>query len=155
MPKSLSAGLLLFHRDEDLRVLLAHPGGPYFAKKDEGSWSIPKGLANLGEDLLDTAKREFSEETGYQLLADTEFMELGSVKLKSGKEVHGWAFQGVWEDGRQPASNLFEIEWPPRSGKKQSFPEIDRAEMFPLEEARVKINAQQVPFLDRLVAHLS
>ena len=151
MSKSTSAGLLLFSQGSELRVLLAHPGGPYFAKKDEGAWSIPKGLVIDGEDLLTAAKREFVEETGYQLSATEAYRELGSVKLKSGKVVHGWAFEGEWEDGRQPDSNTFEIEWPPRSGRKQRYPEIDRAEMFCLDTAMTKINAQQQPFLDRLM----
>jgi len=152
MPKAISAGLLLFDSSGELRVLLAHPGGPYFAIKDEGSWSIPKGLVGDDEDFLTAAQREFAEETGYESLDEqTEFFELGSVKLKSGKEVHGWAFAGQWQDGRVPDSNTFEIEWPPRSGKKQSFPEIDRAEMFSVENARLKINERQAVFLDRLV----
>lgn len=156
MPKATSAGLLLFDDADELRVLLAHPGGPYFAKKDEGAWSIPKGLAGEGEALLAAAQREFVEETGYEAISDeTQFLALGSVKLKSGKEVHGWAFAGQWEDGRIPQSNRFEIEWPPRSGKKQSFPEIDRAEMFSIESAREKINERQAPFLERLLEHLS
>ena len=154
MTKATSAGLLLYHFDKELRVLLAHPGGPYFARKDEGSWSIPKGLAHEGEDLLKTAQREFVEETGYALEPDAEFISLGSVELKSGKQVYGFAFAGIWEDGRLPDSNTFEIEWPPRSGRKQAFPEIDRAEMFLLEEAHQKINKRQQPFLDRLAEFL-
>lgn len=151
MTKSTSAGLLLFSRTEQLQVLLAHPGGPYFAKKDDGSWSIPKGLVHAGEDLLTAAKREFEEETGYDLALVERFFELGSVKLKSGKVVHGWAFEGDWEDGREPECNSFEIEWPPRSGKMQAFPEIDRAELFCMDTARAKINERQQPFLDRLI----
>ena len=151
MAKSISAGLMLFDdTQQELKVLLAHPGGPYFAKKDEGAWSIPKGLTEEGEELLNAAKREFAEETGYVLDAVQNFRELGSVKLKSGKVVHAWAFAGQWEAGRQPESNSFEIEWLPRSGKKQSFPEIDRAEMFSIPEARKKINERQLPFIDRL-----
>ena len=156
MPKSVSAGLLLYSEAEgELRVLLAHPGGPYFANKDLGSWSIPKGLVHDGEDVLETAKREFAEETGYQLHRDCDFIWLDSVKLKSGKEVFAWAFAGDWETGREPISNTFELEWPPRSGKKESFPEIDRAEMFSIEEANQKINERQKPFLARLVHALS
>lgn len=154
MAKSISAGLLMYCLDGRLRVLLAHPGGPFFANKDAGVWSIPKGLVASSEDLLEAAQREFVEETGYQLNPDAQFMQLGQVKLKSGKEVHGWAFEGRWEAGRQPQSNCFEIPWPPRSGRMQSFPEIDRAEMFALDEARRKINQQQLPFLDRLVQQL-
>lgn len=151
-PKSISAGLLLYHLGAcGLRVLLAHPGGPYFANKDEGAWSIPKGLAHGDDvDLLQTAKREFVEETGYDLSGEHTFRPLGTITLKSGKEVHAWAFSGDWKPGRFPNSNTFEIEWPPRSGRKQEFPEIDRAEMFSLAEARVRINERQRPFLDRL-----
>ena len=156
MAKSISCGLLLFEHEREIRVLLAHPGGPFFAKKDMGSWSIPKGLAeNNDADLLEAAKREFAEETGYDLSRVDDFLPLGEVKLKSRKLVHAWAFAGSWEDGRKPTSNEFEIEWPPRSGRKHSFPEIDRAEMFTLEEARRKINEQQQPFLDRLVDALT
>ena len=151
MAKSISAGLLLFKQAEELQVLLAHPGGPYFAKKDEGAWSIPKGLVDGEEELLQAAQREFAEETGYDLAGVTEFLELGSVKLKSGKEVFAWAFAGDWADGREPESNTFEIEWPPRSGKRQSFPEIDRAQMFSIAEARLKINERQSALLDRLL----
>lgn len=151
MAKSISAGLLLFHETPSLKVLLAHPGGPYFAKKDLGSWSIPKGLVERDdEDLLMTAQREFCEETGYDITAVTEYLPLQTVTLKSGKQVHAWAFRGVWELGRTPISNTFEVEWPPRSGKRQAFPEIDRAEMFSLDEAIEKINERQRPFLHRL-----
>lgn len=151
MPQSLSAGLLLFSSQRDaIRVLLAHPGGPYFAKKDLGAWSIPKGLVNEDEDLLEAACREFKEETGYELPPRADYLPLGWVKLKSGKVVHAWGVAGEWEAGRIPCSNSFEIEWPPKSGRRQQFPEIDRAEMFPLNEARRRINHQQLPFLTRL-----
>ena len=149
---TISCGLLLFETEPELRVLLAHPGGPFFAKKDLGSWSIPKGLVDESDaDHLESAKREFIEETGYDLSLVKEYLPLGAVKLKSGKLVHAWAFAGRWEDGRVPESNCFEIEWPPRSGRTQRFPEIDRAEMFLIAEARTRINERQVPFLDRLV----
>ena len=151
MAKSISAGLLLYKQTKELQVLLAHPGGPYFAKKDEGAWTVPKGLVDGEEELLQAAQREFVEETGYDLSGVTEFLELGSVKLKSGKEVFAWAFAGDWAEGREPESNTFEIEWPPRSGKRQSFPEIDRAQMFATAEARSKINQRQAAFLDRLL----
>lgn len=151
MSKSVSAGLLMYSRTAPWRVLLAHPGGPFFAKKDKGAWTIPKGLASVDEtDLLSTAMREFVEETGYTLDEIAEYQPLGSVQLKGGKEVHAWAFAGDWEHGRRPESNLFEMEWPPRSGQRQSFPEIDRAEMFALDEAKQKINERQLPFIDRL-----
>lgn len=157
--KAVSAGLLMYAMEAgQLRVLLAHPGGPYFAKKDAGAWSIPKGLVDTvaegDEDLLATAKREFVEETGYELNVSTEYQTLGQVTLKSGKIVHAWAFQGDWEAGRVPASNLFSMEWPPRSGDMQDFPEIDRAEMFSIDQGNSQINERQRPFLDRLVAWL-
>ena len=151
MPKAVSAGLLMYDGRDNVRVLLAHPGGPFFAKKDEGAWSIPKGLVEAGEDLLTAAIREFQEETGYCPSEGSPFCLLGEVRLKSGKQVHAWGFPGTWEHGRIPDSNSFEMEWPPKSGKKQSFPEIDRAEMFSLEDAYRKINPSQSPFLDRLV----
>ena len=152
--KPISAGLLMFEREDEVRVLLAHPGGPYFAKKDKGAWSIPKGLVHAGEDYLETAQREFVEETGYELKPATEFISLESATLKSGKRVFAWAFEGTWEAGRIPDSNTFTIEWPPRSGKMQSFPEIDRAEMFTIGDARLKINERQLPFLERLLLSL-
>lgn len=152
MAKSISAGLLLYSLDSELRVLLAHPGGPFFAKKDEGAWSIPKGLVDPGEELLGTAKREFVEETGYDLHDVTEYLAIGNVTLKSGKVVHAWAFAGTWVEGREPESNTFEMEWPTKSGMRQAFPEIDRAEMFTIQEAECKINERQRPFLARLVA---
>jgi len=131
-----------------LEVFLVHPGGPFFAKKDAGAWSIPKGLVDEGEKFLEAAQREFEEETG--LKPEGPFLELGSARLPSGKVVHAWAFRGNWESGRKLRSNSFEMEWPPRSGKKRRFPEVDRAEFFPLEEALRKINAGQRPFLERL-----
>ena len=150
MPKSDSAGLLMYSKQGELRVLLAHPGGPYFAKKDEGAWTIPKGLTEAGEFLLAAAKREFVEETGYELSSDATFLPLGSVQLTNQKVVHGWAFEGEWRDGHVPQSNTFCLEWPPRSGKMQEFPEIDRAEMFCVEQAKRRINQRQLPFVDRL-----
>lgn len=151
MPAPQSAGLLLFMRQPELRVLLAHPGGPFFANKDFGAWSIPKGLVEHGEDLLTAARREFEEETGYGVDPSTAFLPLGQVVLRSSKVVHAWAFEGDWQVGRQPESNLFEIEWPPRSGRRQAFPEIDRAECFPLPMAIRKIAPGQLPLVERLV----
>ena len=142
--------MLLFRtRSDGLEVLLVHPGGPYFQNKDEGAWSIPKGEVAEGEDLLERAKIEFEEELGIR--ASGDWMELGSVKQKGGKTVHAWAFAGDLENDFQLVSNTFEMEWPPRSGKKQQFPEVDRASFFPVEEARLKINAAQTVFLDRLI----
>ncbi len=151
MPKAgpLSAGLLMFRiREGRPEVLLAHPGGPLFAKKDEGNWSIPKGETEPGEDLLTSAGREFKEETGIDPRGP--FVELGSVKQKGGKIVHAWAFAGDWDESRPFQSNTFEMEWPPWSGKRQSFPEIDRVGFFSIAEARRKLKEAQHPFLDRL-----
>jgi predicted NUDIX family NTP pyrophosphohydrolase len=130
-----------------VEVLLVHPGGPFWAKKDAGAWSIPKGEVSEGEDVLEAARREFAEELGFA--ADGEYRELGSAKQKGGKVVHAWAFEGDC-DTAACRSNTVRVEWPPRSGKWQTFPEVDRAEFFTLEAAREKINAGQVPLLERL-----
>jgi len=131
------------------QVFLVHPGGPFFAKKDLGAWSIPKGLVDPGEDVQAAAVREFSEEVGLPVMG--ELHELGSVTQKGGKQVWAWAFAGDAPSGYIPRSNTFELEWPPRSGKKRSFPEVDRAEFFSLEVARTKLLPAQLPFLDRLL----
>ncbi len=136
-----------------LEVLLVHPGGPFFAKKDDGAWTIPKGEAAPGEDFLTRAQIEFEEELGFQLQG--EWIDLGSIKQKGGKTVHGWAFEGDLPESFELKPNLFEMEWPPRSGRRQSFPEVDDAKFFPEDVARRKINPAQVPFLDRLSAALS
>jgi predicted NUDIX family NTP pyrophosphohydrolase len=147
----LSAGLLMFRRrGGEVQLLLVHPGGPYFRNKDEGSWTIPKGEAADGEDLLARARIEFQEEIG--CCAGGEPLPLGSVKQKGGKVVHAWAVEGDLPLDFVPVSNTFEIEWPPRSGRRQSFPEVDRVEFFGMEEARRRINRAQVEFLDRLLA---
>ncbi len=144
-----SAGLLLFRPGaRGVEVLLVHPGGPFWARRDLGVWSIPKGLPNEGEDLLDAARREFSEETGF--VAGEGAVTLGQVRQKSGKLVHAWAVPGD-ADPAHLRSNTFQLEWPPRSGKLREFPEVDRAEWFTIEEARRKIVPGQVPFLERLV----
>jgi predicted NUDIX family NTP pyrophosphohydrolase len=148
---SVSAGLLAFRHGDDVEVLLAHPGGPYWAKKDDGAWTIPKGLAEPGDDLLATALREFTEETSF--IAAGEFTALAPVKQKSGKVVHAWAVEGEF-DPAQFASNTFELEWPPRSGRRQHFPEIDRVAYFPLPTAMSKIVGYQKPFLDELARRL-
>ncbi|MET0388379.1 MAG: NUDIX domain-containing protein [Polyangiales bacterium] len=147
-----SAGLLLFqrHPDGSLTVLLAHPGGPFYARKDAGAWSIPKGELDGDEDPLACAKRELTEETGLQPPVG-EYIELGSIQQRGGKQVQAWAVEGSWPGG-VPQSNTFTLEWPPRSGKLQAFPEIDRYEPFSVDEARVKINPAQVAFLERLLA---
>ncbi|HEY6206531.1 MAG TPA: NUDIX domain-containing protein [Chthoniobacterales bacterium] len=146
---SVSAGLLMFRRkDASLEVLLVHPGGPFWKNKDDGAWSIPKGEAAPGEDLLTRAQIEFEEELGLKPQGD--WLPLGSIKQKGGKTVHGWAFQGDLPQLFELKCNTFAIEWPPRSGKMREFPEVDRAEFFSEEVARGKINAAQIPFLDRL-----
>ena len=135
-------------RNGALEFLLAHPGGPLWTKRDESSWSIPKGEAKDGEgELFATALREFEEETGIK--PKGEFISLGSVTQKSGKVVHAWAFEGDCDTG-SVKSNTFKMEWPPRSGRFQEFPEIDRAEFFTIEEARKKINPAQVSLLEKL-----
>jgi len=149
----VSAGMLMYRmRGDQPEVLLAHPGGPLFAKKDDGHWTIPKGEVEPGEDLLEAAVREFTEETG--VAPSGEFVELGSVRQKGGKIVHAWAFRGDWDDSQPFRSNTFDLEWPPRSGRIQSFSEIDRVEFFPIPEARRKLKEAQHPFLDRLAAVL-
>lgn len=144
----VSAGILLYQCGDDgeLKVYLAHPGGPYFRNRDEGWWTVPKGLLEEGEDLQEAARREFEEEVG--MAPDGPFIPLGSIKQKGGKVVHAWACEG--DPPEEPSSGTFELEWPPKSGLTRSFPEIDRAELFSLEAARRKINAAQIPFLERL-----
>ena len=144
-----SAGLLMFRRKQnELEVLLVHPGGPYFRKKDDGAWTIPKGEVAENEDLRARAKMEFEEELGFAPAED--WIDLGSVKQKGGKTVHAWAFAGDLPPDFELASNKFEMEWPPKSGKTQPFPEVDQAQFFPLEVARFKINQAQALLLDRL-----
>jgi len=144
-----SAGILLFRFNAGiLQVLLVHPGGPFFKKKDAGAWSIPKGEFNESEHALVAAKREFREETGFDVKGN--FIELRPVVLKSGKKIFAWALDGDL-DTAKITSNFFEMEWPPRSGIKQSFPEIDKAEWFGIETAKVKINEGQLGLLEQLV----
>jgi len=147
-----SAGLLAFRRRDELEVLLAHPGGPFWAKKDDGGWTIPKGLAESDADLLATAKREFTEETN--LVAAGDFIALRPVAQKSGKVVHAWAFEADF-DLSGFSSNTFEIEWPPKSGRRQHFPEIDRIAWFELAVATTKIIAYQQPLLQELQRRLA
>ena len=145
----LSAGILLFReREGRLEVLLGHPGGPFFAKKDDGSWTVLKGEADPGEELQAVARREFAEETG-QEPPDGAMLELGEIRQKGGKTVVAWALAGDL-DPTLARSNTFEMEWPPRSGRVRAFPEIDRVGWFDLETARTKILPAQAPFLDRL-----
>jgi predicted NUDIX family NTP pyrophosphohydrolase len=137
-------------RDNELEVLLAHPGGPFFARKDDGVWTIPKGEAAPGEDLLTRAQIEFEEEVGVRPENVRDWIALGWIKQKGGKIVHAWAFEGDLPKSFQCKSNLFEMEWPPRSGKYKSFPEVDQACFFSKEVARRKLKPTQVPLLDRL-----
>ena len=137
-------------RNNQLEVLLAHPGGPLFAHKDDGIWTIPKGETAPGEDLLTRAQIEFEEEVGFRPEGVLDWIALGWIKQKGGKIVHAWAFEGELPESFEPKSNLFEMEWPPHSGKRKQFPEIDRAEFFTEAVARQKIKATQIPFLDRL-----
>jgi predicted NUDIX family NTP pyrophosphohydrolase len=148
MPSKKSAGLLLYRRSGGrLEVLLVHPGGPYWRRRDAGAWSIPKGEIEGDETEETAARREFAEELGYH--PQGEFLPLGDAKQPSGKLVTIFALLSDWEPGRLVSSS-FEIEWPPRSGRRQSFPEVDRAAWFSPDEARQKINAGQRPFIDRL-----
>lgn len=148
MPKR-SAGLLMYRRRNDLvEVLLAHPGGPFWTKKDLGAWSIPKGEFDSEEDSLAAAKREFAEETG--IVPEGDFMALGEVKQAGGKIVTAWAVEGDC-DASSLKSNMFSVEWPPRSGRMAEFPEVDRWEWFSVDEARERILAGQKAFLKRLV----
>jgi len=147
MPK-VSAGLLMYRvRNGRLEVLLVHPGGPLFAGKDAGVWTIPKGEIEAGEDELAAARRELEEETGFH--AEGPFLPLGSITQKGGKVVRAWAFRGD-ADPEAIRSNTFRMEWPPRSGRQAEFPEIDRAAFFDLEEAKRRINPSQIPLFEAL-----
>lgn len=148
-----SAGILVYRLGTGIEVLLGHYGGPYWARKDDGAWSIPKGELGDGEGLEDAARREFAEETG-MACPESSMVNLGSVQQRSDKTVHAWAMEGDF-DAAQLASNDFEMEWPPRSGKTATFPEVDRYEWFDLERARRKLSKSQVPFIDRLESALA
>lgn len=154
MPK-LSAGLLLHRsRGGSMEVLLVHPGGPYWAKRDDGAWSIPKGEHGPDEDPLEVAFREFREELGADAPRGAERVDLGDLRQPSGKRVRAWALGGDLDVGTV-RSNTFTMEWPPRSGRTGEFPEVDRAEWFELEIARRKMLRGQVGFLDRLTDRVS
>jgi predicted NUDIX family NTP pyrophosphohydrolase len=145
-----SAGILLFRRDgAEVEVLLVHPGGPLWARRDDGAWSIPKGEYEPGEEPLAAAHREFDEEIGAPA-PSSEPLALGEVRLKSGKRVVAWALEGDL-DATAIRSNVFAMQWPPRSGRIQEFPEVDRGEWFTPARARVKVNPAQVEFVDRLL----
>jgi predicted NUDIX family NTP pyrophosphohydrolase len=149
MPRArqISAGILAFRRRPELEVLLAHPGGPFWAKKDAGAWTIPKGLVEPGDELIAAAQREFTEETN--LVAKGELIEFAPVAQKNGKMVHAFALEADF-DLSQFASNTFMVEWPPKSGRRQNFPEIDRIAYFALPIAQLKIIAYQLPLLAEL-----
>ncbi len=158
---AVAAGLLAFRFNSEqrssligLEVLLAHPGGPYWANKDDGAWTVPKGLCEADEDLLPAAIREFSEETGYEPSTAIDFLPLGEIKMRSSsKRVHAWAFEmpsGSDFNPQTATSNTFEIEWPPRSGKTQTFPEVDQVGWFHWGVAGRKLLEAQAPFVDRL-----
>jgi predicted NUDIX family NTP pyrophosphohydrolase len=157
MAERTSAGILLYRYRGDgrLEVLLAHPGGPFFAKRDLGDWTIPKGEPDGAHEPLDAvARREFAEETGTEIDASAPTIELGSIVQKGGKVVHAWGVEGDL-DPALAHSNEFEVVWPPRSGLRQRFPEIDRVEWFGLDEARRRIKSTQAPLIDRLEAALA
>jgi predicted NUDIX family NTP pyrophosphohydrolase len=146
--KKLSAGILLYRRQKgDVNVFLVHPGGPFWAKKDEGAWSIPKGEYEVGEDPLAVAKREFQEETGFEISG--LFRPLTALKQPSGKIISAWAVEGDI-DPTTLTSNTFTLEWPPKSGKIREFPEVDRGDWFDLPTARMKLLAGQRAFVDQL-----
>jgi predicted NUDIX family NTP pyrophosphohydrolase len=153
MPRHPSAGLLLFRRQaEHWEVLLVHPGGPFWAKRDAGAWSIPKGEIAEGEDVLAAARREVEEETGAR--PEGTFIPLEPVRQSGGKIVHAWAIEADFDPARL-TRNQFEMEWPPKSGRRTSFPEVDRAAWFPLDVAARKILEGQVPLLDQLAEWLT
>ena len=148
-----SAGLLLYRkRGEGIEVLLVHPGGPFWADRDAGSWSVPKGEVEIGEEALAVARREFEEETGHSPPAG-EPIDLGDIRQASGKVVHAWAVEGDLDPARV-TSNTFMMEWPPRSGRQQEFPEVDRAQWFEPDDARRRMNSAQAELVDRLLARL-
>lgn len=149
----LSAGILLYKReDKEVKVMLVHPGGPFWAKKDDGAWSVPKGEIDADEDMLAAARREFAEETGGEL-PEGELLELGEVKISTGKVIHVWAMEHDF-DTDTLKSNTFEMAWPPKSGQMQTFPEVDMAAWFALAEAPIKLHTGQAVFIERLAKKL-
>lgn len=153
MAQKVSAGLLMYKHPQALQVCLGHPGGPYFRKKDQHAWTIPKGLVEAEEPLLQAAIREFQEETN--IIPTPPFLPLEMVKYSKGKLLHAWAFEGQWkiEDGFK--SNTFTIEWPPKTGKRQSFPELDALHWFSLSEAEEKIHPVQWTLVKQLIGWVS
>ncbi|MFO7447575.1 MAG: NUDIX domain-containing protein [Ignavibacteriaceae bacterium] len=153
MPEVISSGLLMYSLNNGkVKIFLVHPGGPFFTKKDDGYWGIPKGLVEKDEDLMIAAKREFEEETGIK--PDGEFIPLGKIMQKGGKRVYAWAFNCAINEPIGIICNTFSMEWPPKSGKYQNFPEVDRGAFFTVEEAEKKINSAQKEFIDRLLEYL-
>lgn len=154
MPKTRKSAGLLLHRLREgvLEVLLVHPGGPYWARKDAGAWTIPKGEFEDGEEPLAAARREFREETGFD--PEGEMTPLRPLRQPGGKVIHAWAVEGD-ADAAAMRSNMFSMEWPPKSGRLQEFPEVDQAAWMPLDEARVKIIAGQLPFLEELATRVA
>lgn len=151
--KRISAGLLMYRIKNGVpEVFLAHPGGPYFHKKDEGHWSIPKGEPEIEEDILVTAMREFKEETGINPVGN--LIPLGSIMQKGGKEVFAWGFESDLPPNYVHECNFFEEEWPPNSGEYREFPEVDKVAFFSIEEAKQKIKAAQIPLIDRLLEEI-
>jgi len=151
----VSAGLLLYrHRDSGVEVFLVHPGGPFWARKDEGAWSVPKGLVDAGEEELACARRECREETGFEPPAGGAELDLGTYRQPSGKRLHVWAVEGDC-DPAQLNSNLFEMEWPPKSGRRAQFPEVDRGGWFDRRQSLLKVTKGQRPILERFYAGLS
>ncbi|HEY0454881.1 MAG TPA: NUDIX domain-containing protein [Verrucomicrobiae bacterium] len=156
MRAKVSAGLLLFRfRNGALEIFLAHPGGPFFARKDDGHWTIPKGEIEGDEDFLATAIRECKEEVCIDIDPKAKFFDLGSIRQKGGKIVHAWGAELDLDKPPELKSNLFQMEWPPKSGKFDSFPEVDRAQFFPIQVARRKIKESQIPLIDRLESLLA
>lgn len=157
MEPKQSAGFLMYRRRRRVcQFFLVHPGGPYFAQKDQGVWTIPKGLIEPGEKALAVAAREFEEETGRSAAAcglASDPIPLGMIRQRGGKVVEAWGFEGDWPEGEEVRSNTFRMEWPPRSGAWREFPEVDRGRFFDEAEARRKLNPAQVEFVDRLLQH--
>lgn len=152
MPQKISAGLLMYRYSHTLQVCLGHPGGPYFKKKDQYAWTIPKGIVETNEPLLHAALREFHEETS--IIPIPPFLPLGSVKYSKGKILHAWAFKGSWEVEDGFESNTFTLEWPPKTGNMQEFPELNELKWFTLPEAEEKIHPVQWGLIQELLNQL-